>query len=145
MQGEQGLQQTDLDLPTSVADAVKGGWLSYYDSDSDTSWWMNIFTKACEYYLPLNQAKYFQNEKMLNQLGLLPYEEDTNYIEADKTIALAWVIVFDYLDDGSQTQYYFNFITKASRWEVPNEWPTIIADWEDWLLCWDYTHESLYW
>lgn len=97
--------------PSSLVEAVFGGWMSYYNRLDNSCFWINIFSFRCECALPL----------------------DSDWIYADSSVTFAWTIVID--KNCTSCMYYLNYITHDSLPEEPQWWGRLVEAQSGWCLC----------
>ena len=133
-----------LPLPTSLAEAIGHGWLTYYAPAENECRWISLPTKSVEDYLPLGLG---ERASALQELELLPCEADPVWYLSDQSCAQAWVMVFSsaeqdshdsdgYYEQQATHTYFHNRITGETSWDPPGGWAELVAGcWHGWTLC----------
>ena len=146
------------ELPDTVTRVVTYGYMSYYDSTSDSSIWMNLHTGHCEAYLPIGADPLVPYLELPSVCGARAEEgeEESLWVAADSSFSYEWMIVTLPVDqygdgdrddvEGHDNRYYFlHQITGQSRWDPPTRWAEALERSGGWALCQQYGDAQLFW
>ena len=135
-------------LPTSVLDLVRAGWMSFFDDKTNSAYWMHL-SGQCELVVPVGA---FDNT--MHSLGFEAWEDSAEWVRADQSPCSQWCIVTLGDDDPrnsstssspAQMWFFTNIMTGHSNWGEPDGWASQVEAMGGWALCRHEDDANYYW
>jgi len=140
-----------MQLPCSADDLVRDGWLSFFDGDSNSAYWMHL-SGQCELVLPVGNA-----DSSMDSLGFQAWEGSSQWVSANETPCALWCIVMLGEDEraakssgrvaaaAAQGWFFSNTLTGHTAWAEPDGWATHVEAAGGWALCRNEDDPRYYW
>jgi hypothetical protein len=135
-------------LPSTLSEVIHQGWMSFYDSSTNTSSWLHMSSNRSEDYLPIGRSPELA---FLHPPSLFPRHHDADYADtwlmADQSCSEAWLIVFIDNSSSNDCLYYHNQLTGQSSWREPYGWRSYCDSYcNAWkLACYESDPSALFW